>query len=79
MLPANRYLFIYLFILFIYLFIIVTIIMIMIWITIIIIIFLSLYSIFSDAEDSSTRAKKGRNLCTLNGSKIRFPRFNVEI
>ena len=49
--------------------------MIMIWITIIIIIFLSLYSIYSDTEDSSTRAKKGRNLCTLNGSKIRFTRF----
>ena len=53
--------------------------MIMIWITIIIIIFLSLYSIYSDAEDSFTRAKKGGNLCTLNGSKIRFTSFRVEI
>ena len=55
------------------------IIMIMIWITIIIIILLSLYYIYSDAEDSSVRAKKGWNLGILNGSKIRFPSFTVEI
>ena len=59
--------------------IIVMIIMIMIWITIIIIILLSLYYIYSDAEGSSVRAKKGWNLGILNGSKIRFPSFTVEI